>query len=156
MRARKQFADHHGIDTLPAFVAAASPALRLRLFFACREEVPVAGSLVAATGERACVPLSASDDRARALRAGYALRWAIIERLRGSDVRWLDLGGAEGNAGLRSFKLGNVGKRGRVVTLLGEFDYAGSALSSTVAAMMTSSRTLSLAEAARRWLGHGR
>jgi len=143
MVARKHFADQHGIETLPAFAAAAPPALQARLFLAFHGDQPVAGSLVAGAGERVFVPFSASNDRALALRAGYALRWSIIERLRGSQARWLDLGGAEGDPGLRSFKLGNVGKRGRVVPLLGEFDYAGSSLSSAVAAAMTLTRKLS-------------
>jgi hypothetical protein len=156
MLARKHFADQHGIETLPAFAAAASPAMRARLFFAFRGDTPVAGSLVAGAGERVFVPFSASDDRAPALRAGYALRWAIIERLRGSEARWLDLGGAEGDAGLRSFKLGNVGKRGRVVPLIGEFDCAGSSLSSAVAAAMTLTRKLAQSAPAQRLLARER
>jgi GNAT acetyltransferase-like protein len=149
MVVRKQFADRHGVDALPTFAAAAPAALGARLFLARDREGPVAGSLVAGAGERVFVPFSASNARALPLRAGYALRWAIIEQLRGSSMagdssaRWLDLGGAEGDAGLRSFKQGNVGKRGRVVPLMGEYDHAGSALSSAVAAAMTFTRRLS-------------
>jgi hypothetical protein len=156
MLARKQFADQHGVEALPPFAAAASPALRARLFFACERDEPVAGSLVAGAGERVFVPFSASHDRALELRAGYALRWSIIERLRGGEARWLDLGGTEGDAGLRSFKLGNVGKRGRVVPLLGEFDYAGSSLSSAVAAAMTLTRKLSQSAPAQLLLSRER
>jgi hypothetical protein len=142
MVARKQFADRHGVDALPDFAAAAD-ALGARLFLARDRDGPVAGSLVAGAGERVFVPFSASNARALPLRAGYALRWVIIEQLRGSPAHWLDLGGAEGDAGLRSFKQGNVGKRGRVVPLMGEYDYAGSALSGAVAAAMTFTRKLS-------------
>jgi hypothetical protein len=143
MVGRKQFADRHGVEALPDFAAAAADALGARLFLARDREGPVAGSLLAGAGERVFVPFSASNARALPLRAGYALRWAIIERLRGSPAHWLDLGGAEGDSGLRSFKQGNVGKRGRVVPLMGEYDHAGSTLSSAVAAAMTFTRKLS-------------
>ena len=53
----------------------------------------------------------------------YALRWTIMERLRGTAALWLDLGGTESDQGLKHFKLGNVGKRGRVVAIPGEFDF---------------------------------
>ena len=137
MQARKGFVDHHHIEALPALAAAAPAGLGVRLFLAFDDGTPVAGSLIAGAGERVFVLASASNDRGLALRAGYALRWAIIGHLRGTQARWLDLGGDEADAGLRSFKRGNVGKRGRVVPLIGEFDHAGSALSGAVSAAMT-------------------
>ena len=57
-------------------------------------------------------------------------------------LRWLDLGGTEGDAGLKSFKIGNVGKRGRVVELAGEYDFSDSALSRIASLAMTSTRNL--------------
>src|SRR3954467_13157949 len=138
MLARKHFIDRHNVAALPPFAAAAvdAAALGVRLFLAYHEGQPIAGSIIVGAGDRTFVAFSASDERALSLRAGYALRWWLINRLRGSNARWLDLGGAEGDAGLRSFKLGNVGKRGRIVPLMGEYDYAGSALSSAVAAAL--------------------
>jgi hypothetical protein len=140
MVARKAFVDHHRVETLPAFAAAAACApagVSVRLFLAFHDGAPVAGSLIADAGERIVVLFSATSDRGLLLRAGYALRWSIMNRLRGSQARWLDLGGDEADAGLRSFKRGNVGKRGRVVPLLGEFDHAGNMLSGAVSAAMT-------------------
>ena len=133
MLARKRFADHHGIGDLPKIAAQAGSAIGMRLFIASYRGNPVVGSIVIGSGERVFVPFSATSDEALALRAGYALRWAIIGRLRGSGVRWLDLGGAEGDAGLRSYKLGNVGKRGRVAEIPGEFDFSPNSLSSAAA-----------------------
>ena len=144
MLARKQFDDRHGVKSLPAFVGAASAGLGVRLVLAFHDGAPVAGSLLVGGGDRVFVPFSASGERAPALRAGYALRWWIINRLRGSGARWLDLGGDEGDAGLRSFKTGNVGKRGAIVPLVGEFDYGTNALSLAATSALTAARTLAL------------
>jgi hypothetical protein len=134
MAERKQFVDRHHIEALPAFVAAAPAALNMRMFLALFDGRPVAGSIVAGPGERAFIPFSASSEQALPLRAGFALRWEIIGRLRGSSARWLDLGGDEGDAGLRHFKEGNVGAHGRIVSIPGEFDYAESMLSAAATA----------------------
>jgi GNAT acetyltransferase-like protein len=142
MAERKQFVDRHHIEALPAFVASAPAALNLRMFLALADGRAVAGSIVAGPGERAFIPFSASSGQALPLRAGFALRWEIIDRLRGSSARWLDLGGDEGDAGLRHFKEGNVGTGGRIVAIPGEFDYAESPLSSAATAAIGWARGL--------------
>jgi lipid II:glycine glycyltransferase (peptidoglycan interpeptide bridge formation enzyme) len=142
MLARKQFNDRHNIHALPRFAESVTSGLGVRLFLAYHDGQPVAGSILVGAGDRVFVAFSASDERALTLRAGYALRWWIIDRLRGSQARWLDLGGTEGDAGLRSFKLGNVGKRGRVLQLAGDYDYAENVLSSLVSAAMSSTHKL--------------
>src|SRR6185295_4114438 len=111
----------------------AGPALGMRLFIASHQGKPVVGSLIVGAGERVFVPFSAADEKALELRAGYALRWTIMERLRGTEARWLDLGGAEGDQGATHDKLGNVGKRGCVCKIPGEFDFAPSLLAAGAA-----------------------
>ena len=74
------------------------------------------------------MPFSASTAEALPLRAGYLLRWEIINRLRNTQARWLDLGGDEGDDGLRHFKTGNVGTLGRIADIPGEFDSPGHTL----------------------------
>lgn len=155
MLARKQFDDRHGIEDLPAIAKTAGKALGMRLFIASHEGRPVVGSIVVGAGERVFVPFSATGDRALALRAGYGLRWAIVNRLRGTEARWLDLGGAEGDAGLRHYKLGNVGKRGRVVDIPGEFDYAPNALAAGAAKAIMLGRDLARSPAMKRLLSLG-
>jgi hypothetical protein len=142
MLARKRFDDRHGIDDLPKLAVQAGGALGMRLFIASHHGAPVVGSIVIGSGERVFVPFSATSDAALSLRAGYALRWAILGRLRMSGARWLDLGGAEGDAGLRSYKLGNVGKRGRVAEIPGEFDFAPNSLSAAAARAIEIGRDL--------------
>jgi len=142
MLARKQFDDHHGIEDLPAIAEQAGAKLGMRLFLARHQGEPVVGSIIIGTGDRVFVPFSATSDKALSLRAGYALRWSTINKLRGTGARWLDLGGAEGDSGLRHYKLGNVGKRGRVAEIPGEYDYAPSALSAAAARAIELGRDL--------------
>jgi hypothetical protein len=142
MLARKRFDDHHGIEDLPAIARQAGKTLGMRLFLARHHGAPVVGSVIIGSGDRVFVPFSATGDKALSLRAGYALRWAIINRLRGTDARWLDLGGAEGDAGLRHFKLGNTGKQGRVVDIPGEYDFAPNAVASAAARTIELGRDL--------------
>jgi hypothetical protein len=155
MLARKNFVDRHNIAALPRFAAAAgnASALGVRLFLAYHEGRPVAGSIIVGAGDRVFVAFSASDERALSLRAGYALRWWIINRLRGSSARWLDLGGTEGDAGLRSFKLGNVGKRGMVLQIAGDYDFAENALSKLASSAMSSIHKLMRVGAAQHLFG---
>jgi hypothetical protein len=143
MSSRKQFLDHHHVEQLPEFVRAASGTLNVRMFLASAAGQPVAGTIIAGSGERVIAPFSASNQDALPVRAGFALRWAIINTLRGSRAKWLDLGGDEGDSGLRHFKEGNVGSRGRIVSIPGEFDYAGSALSSAATAAIGWAHSLS-------------
>jgi hypothetical protein len=142
MLARKRFTDRHGLEDLPAIAEQAGGTLGMRLFLARNRGEAVVGSIIIGPGERVFVPFSATSDKALSLRAGYALRWAIIDRLRGTKARWLDLGGAEGDSGLRHFKLGNVGKRGRVVDIPGEYDFAPNALAAAAARAIELGRDL--------------
>lgn len=155
MLARKHFVDRHNIDALPSFVTAAADAsgLGVRLFLAYHDGRPVAGSIIVGAGDRVFVAFSATDECALSLRAGYALRWWLINRLRGSKARWLDLGGTEGDAGLRTFKLGNVGKRGRVVQIPGDYDFCENLLSKFVSSAMSSTHKLMRAAPAQHLLG---
>jgi hypothetical protein len=121
MVSRKQFDDRHRIELLSRTMAAVPPALAFRIIVAFHEGTPVAGSILAGNGDRVFAWLSASDERGNALRAGYAVRWWIINFLRGR-ARWLDLGGTDGDPGLRHFKQGNVGKRGRILDIPGEYE----------------------------------
>jgi hypothetical protein len=129
MTERKGFVDRHRVEQLPAFVAAAPSSLRVRMFLAHAGGQAVAGSLIAGSGDQVFVPFSASARDALPLRAGYTLRWALINALRGSGAKWLDLGGDEGDEGLRHFKTGNVGSRGCTPSIPGEFDHVTSPLS---------------------------
>lgn len=112
------------VDLLPALGEALSPAARPRLMMARKEGRPVAGAIFGLHGDTAYYLFGASSDAALPLKAGYAVQWAILRLLRDTAARWYDLGGEAGEEGLRQFKKGFVGKRGAIVALPSEFQWA--------------------------------
>jgi len=122
----------------------------MRLLLVIHESEPVIGSIIVGSGERVFVTISATHDRPLNLRAGYASRWAIINRLRGTHARWLDLGGTEGDPGLRHYREGKVGKRGSIVAIPGEFDFAPNALAVCAVKVIVLWRELTETKALKR------
>jgi lipid II:glycine glycyltransferase (peptidoglycan interpeptide bridge formation enzyme) len=151
MAERKRFDDRHGLDHLRAALSA-DPAPPVRMFLAAHGGETVAGSVVVGAGERLSVPFSATGPRALELRAGYAMRWALMDRLRPSGASWLDLGGHEGDDGLRHFKEGNVGKRGVTLAMPGEYDFCVSRTSAAATSAIELARTAMDAPAMRHLL----
>lgn len=127
MVARKRFADHSGIGALDDLRAKLPPTMQPRLYVGEQDGRPTVGAIVGLIGDTAYYLFGATDDRALASKAGYALQWWIVGQLEGA-ARWYDLGGEAGDAGLRQFKKGLVGKSGVVLPMLGEFDFWTSSL----------------------------
>jgi hypothetical protein len=150
MLSQKRLDDAHGIEDLPAIAKTAGSALGMRLFIACHQGKAIAGSIIVGASERVFVPFSAADDKALEFRADYALRWTIMERLRGTGARWLDLGGAEEDQEARRHKLGNVGKRGLVAEVPGEFGFAPNALAAGAAKALMLGRELARSKQLKR------
>jgi hypothetical protein len=143
MVARKGFVDQSGIGALPALLSDLPPAMHPRVYLGEHAGRPTVGAVVGLIGGTAYYLFGATDDRALALKAGYALQWWIVAELRGA-ARWYDLGGEAGEDGLRQFKKGLVGKSGVVLPMLGEFDFWTSRLG------RLSGDTVFAARAARR------
>jgi hypothetical protein len=127
MVARKGFVDQSGIGALPALLSQLPAAMHPRIYLGEHAGRPTAGAVVGLIGRTAYYLFGATDDRALALKAGYALQWWIVGELEGAG-RWYDLGGEAGADGLRQFKKGLVGKSGMVLPMLGEFDFWASHL----------------------------
>jgi hypothetical protein len=124
MRARKDFRDTSGIETLPALCTDATDAIRPRIFLLQEGNADVAGAAVTALGDTAMCLFAATGSRALALSAGYLIHWRVIEWLKthAPACRWYDLGGDCGNEGLRQFKRGLVGSTGQAAPLPGSFE----------------------------------
>jgi CelD/BcsL family acetyltransferase involved in cellulose biosynthesis len=122
MIARKPQADVDPLEVLPALGRRLAERMRPRFVLAFHGGTPVAGAVVAVCGDTAFYVFGASDAAALPLRAGYVLQWWIVGWLAGLGVRWYDLGGEAGDAGLRQFKSGLVGTAGVVVRMPGELD----------------------------------
>lgn len=119
---RKAFSSVDAIDAIPAMQSQLPEALQPRIYLASHASVAVAGAVVCVTGDVAYYVFGASAGNGPRLRAGYALHWHIVEDLMQSGARWYDLGGEAGETGLRQFKKGLTGRRGKIVELPGEYD----------------------------------
>lgn len=125
MVSRKRFADRDPVHTIPDMISGLPDALRPRIFMAYHRRAAVAGAVVGVHADTAYYLFGATNEQALSLNAGYALHWSILCWLRSQSARWYDLGGEAGDHGLRQFKKGLVGKRGAIVNMPGEFEYAG-------------------------------
>lgn len=126
---RKQFRDTSAVYTLEDLVKADAPGLKPVFVMVTCDGRPTAGAVISVAGERAVYLYGATDDRALRLKAGYALHGWIAEWLcENPDVRWYDLGGTDGEAGLHQFKKGFCGKLGRIETTPPSYRRSRSAL----------------------------
>ena len=126
---RKQFRDTSAVHTLEDLVKADQPDLKPVFVMVYCDGRPTAGAVLSIAGERAVYLYGATDDRALRLKAGYAMHGWIAEWLCGlSGVRWYDLGGTDGEAGLHQFKKGFCGKLGRIETTPPSYRRSRSAL----------------------------
>ena len=133
MMARKQFLDSSTIDTLPALMQSSVDAFRPEVILVHHDGKPTAGAVVDLSGDRAVYLYGATDDAALGLKAGYAMHWWIAEWLCGMpDIRWYDLGGTDGDAGLHQFKKGMVGKSGKILPTPPSRDYCNSIASAAI------------------------
>ncbi|MDX5593300.1 lipid II:glycine glycyltransferase FemX [Pseudovibrio sp. SPO723] len=113
MLARKGFSDHSAIATLPAFCQSAPAALQPIFVHVEHSGRLCASAVIHRCGDTAAYLYGATSDDALTLRAGYALHWAVAERLCADPaIKWYDLGGNDLDAGLHQFKSGFLGKTG--------------------------------------------
>lgn len=142
---RKSFVDTSAITELPVFYKDLEPELRPRIVICFDQNVPIAGAVVSAMGDTAQYLFGATNSKGLELDAGYFVQWEVIKWLRSETaVSWYDLGGGSGNAGLKQFKSGLIGKNGVEGVLPGEFDCCESAISRIVATVGLELRKLNV------------
>ncbi len=69
--------------------------------------------MISSLGDTGIALMSATSERARELRAGYALDWWCIEKLKHDGLHWYDLSGDQ-TPGVNEYKAGLVGRGGRI------------------------------------------
>lgn len=125
MHARKRFVDKSGVSTLGEMLRSTIANVRPKIALAYHEGVAHAGVIVWIGGDTASYMFGATSSVALNLRLGYAIQWWIVEQLaRKPRLRWYDLGGDNGQPGLRRFKQGLAGRFGRVVAAPARYDFA--------------------------------
>lgn len=102
--------------------------------FICRQgDLPVAGGIVSAIGNRAFYLHGASGDAGLEVRGGYFLQWMIVRWLKEQGrCRWYDLNGVA-SSGVRQFKRGLGGHKVPEIPMR-EFQTHGSQLSAAIVA----------------------
>lgn len=128
MLARKNFQDTSAIDTLPDLLGCQLTQMQPKIILVSSGGRPTAGAVIDVTGDRAVYLYGATDERALALRAGYAMHWWIAEQLCARpEIKWYDLGGGDRDAGLHQFKKGFTGKEGTIFPTPPALAYGASA-----------------------------
>ena len=109
--------------------------MKLRVALAYYEGKPIAGLTFSIVGDLAYYVFGASSDKATELNAGYVLQWRVISWLREqSSIRWYELGGP-GDPGIRQFKKGLTGTRGKLLEVQ-EFHYCPDVAARVVVAVL--------------------
>ncbi|MCJ8323025.1 MAG: GNAT family N-acetyltransferase [Rhizobiales bacterium] len=117
MLERKKFFDHSAIYTLKALMATNVAALRPQVVLVSHNGTVTAGGIFDLSGDRAIYLYGATDNRALALKAGYAMHWHIVEYMcEIARIKHYDLGGSDNDQGLHQFKKTFVGKEGYILT----------------------------------------
>lgn len=120
---RKNYVDHSAYDLVPRLLSDPRSPLGLELFLVRLEGRAIAGALVVTAGRTATYLYGATLPEALPVSAGHFLQDNIVRWLRDNTrVRWYNMGGHDGNEGLRTFKAGMVGNGGV------EADFAPAAL----------------------------
>jgi hypothetical protein len=137
---RKGYYDTDPVSHLAELMRDLPGSLRPRIFILRKDGEPLAGAVVAPLGDTALYLFGASTDVALPMNAGYALQWWIVRNLSQEGFRWYDLGGEAMSIGLRQFKRGLVGKKGRIVPLGNDFEFATTWCGSAAAEIIFAAR----------------
>jgi len=129
MMKRKQFLDASAIGSLRQIMKGNVDDVRPKIVIARHKGEVTAGGVFFVHGKMASYMFGATDNRALALKAGYAMHWWVAEYLCNQKyVNWYDLGGNDLDAGLHQFKKGFVGKTGIILQAPPRYHYASSIL----------------------------
>ncbi|MEM8839616.1 MAG: peptidoglycan bridge formation glycyltransferase FemA/FemB family protein, partial [Pseudomonadota bacterium] len=143
MLKRKGFTDRSAVHTLEEFIARAPESFQPAFVMARHEGDLCAAGVIDISGECAIYLYGATSDAALGLKAGYAMHWAVAERLcADDDVKWYDLGGNDLDKGLHQFKTGFVGKTGAELDCPPSYHYAGSWLSALLGRSVFAAREM--------------
>ncbi len=130
---RKQFLDASAIGSLSNIMQSDVKNIRPKIALVYHNGKVTAGGVFSIIGNMAVYMFGATDDRALALKAGYAMHWWVAEHLcNREDIKWYDLGGNDLDAGLHQFKKGFVGKTGDILQAPARYHFTSSIAASLV------------------------
>ncbi len=123
MVSRKNFNNTDPMGAVRSMQATLPSSLKPQTVLAYKSGRAIAGAVVMNCGDVSYYIFGASRDEALSLRAGYAIQWSILQKLKQQGAKWYDLGGEAGTGGLRQFKNGLAGKRGVILDTQSEVQY---------------------------------
>ncbi|MCP4072816.1 MAG: aminoacyltransferase [Hyphomicrobiales bacterium] len=142
MMNRKQFLDASAIDSLSNIMQSEVKDIRPKIVLVYHKGKVTAGGVFSTIGNMAVYMFGATDDRALALKAGYAMHWWVAEHLCNQEnINWYDLGGNDLDAGLHQFKKGFVGKTGDILQAPARYHFTSSMAANLVGSTIFKLRT---------------
>lgn len=128
MMARKNFTEYVSPEKLAKLNDLLDERLKLKIFIAYKDNLPVAGLVGTAVGHTGIYLVGATNDPGLELRGSYLLHWEMIKWMKSSGCLRYDLGGInkERNPGGYKFKSGISTVE---ISDLGTFETSGSFLS---------------------------
>lgn len=138
-RKKLNYAGLERADVIPELMQLPE-GMKLHIAIAYLGSKPIGGATFAVVGDVAYYVFGASSADALTVNGGYLLQWQIMAWLRGTGVRWYELGG-QGDAGIQQFKKGLAGKRGMLLPVR-EFHYSPDMMASALVASLFKLRDL--------------
>ena len=96
---------------------------KMKIMICKKDSEPVCATICSAIGDTGVYLFAATGQKGLKLNGSYILQWRMIQWMKGSGVRYYDLGAfnPQLNPGVYIFKLGIAGKRGWEEIFLGEY-----------------------------------
>jgi hypothetical protein len=123
---RKQLAETPELKAFRAVCTTQPEAAKLEVCMCSLEGKPLAAVIISTLGNTGVALMSVTSEKARELRAGYALDWWCINKLKDDGLHWYDLSGDQ-TPGVNEYKAGLAGKDGHI-GFAGPFVAGGNAL----------------------------
>jgi hypothetical protein len=123
---RKQLAETPELKAFRAVCTTQPEAAKLEVWMCSLEGKPLAAVIISTLGNTAVALMSVTSEKARELRAGYALDWWCINKLKDDGLHWYDLSGDQ-TPGVNEYKAGLAGQDGHI-RFAGPFVAGGNAL----------------------------
>jgi hypothetical protein len=123
---RKQLAETPELKAFRAVCTTQPETAKLEVCMCSLEGKPLAAVIISTLGNTGVALMSVTSEKARELRAGYALDWWCVKKLKDDGLHWYDLSGDQ-TPGVNEYKAGLAGQDGHV-EFAGPFVAGGNAL----------------------------
>jgi len=114
LKIRKKVAETPETEAFRSVYRSLPHLVQLQTCICSHDDEPLAAVLISSLGDTGIALMSATSQRARKLRAGYALDWWCINKLRQEGFSYYDLSGDQ-TPGVNEYKAGLCGTAGHMI-----------------------------------------